>query len=150
MGCHGLAMPTRRRWRRPSATAAWTTTGWMRSPTSCARRCGQSSGWPIPRTSDVRAEELGPKLGEGREAEIFATVDGQYAVRVMRPGFSGLSRESAAMKAVRAAGGPVPEPIELTEVDGREALVMERVPAQDLLAEVGSRPWRLPVVARQL
>jgi aminoglycoside phosphotransferase (APT) family kinase protein len=93
----------------------------------------------------------GPRLGEGREAEIFGWGESQ-ALRLLRdPGGAGrLDREAAAMRAARRAGVPVPAVDAVVEVDGRPGLVMERVVGTDLLTELARRPWRFRRRAREL
>lgn len=84
------------------------------------------------------------KLGEGREAEIFAW-DESHVVRVMRdPSLKErVLTEAAALTAAKQAGCPVPEPGEVVEVDGRPGLVMQRARGNDLLTVLGARPWKV-------
>ena len=67
------------------------------------------------------------RIGQGREAEIFAWPEA-HVVRLMRnrDRMPQLERERAAM---RAAAGMVdiPVPTDLVTVDGRPGLVMERI-----------------------
>jgi len=93
----------------------------------------------------------GPRLGEGREAEIFGWGEGQ-ALRLLRdPGAANrLDSEAAAMRAARQAGVSVPAVGAVVEVDGRPGLVMERVVGTDLLTELARRPWRFRRRAREL
>jgi aminoglycoside phosphotransferase (APT) family kinase protein len=89
------------------------------------------------------------KIAEGREAEIFAW--GDHAVlRLLREpgGMPRLAREAAAMAAARAVGVAVPEPRGFATVDGRPGLIMERVTGEDLLTQIGRRPWTVFTGAR--
>jgi aminoglycoside phosphotransferase (APT) family kinase protein len=89
------------------------------------------------------------KLGEGREAEIFAWEEGSV-LRLLRPALASQSveREAAAMNAAASCGADVPRVIEVVSVDGRPGLVMERVQGPDLLTLLGRRPWKILWVAR--
>jgi aminoglycoside phosphotransferase (APT) family kinase protein len=82
------------------------------------------------------------KIAEGREAEIYAWRDGTVLRLLRHPDArEQLEREARAMEAARAAGVRVPAAGEITLVDGRPGLVMERVDGIDLLTLVGRRPW---------
>jgi aminoglycoside phosphotransferase (APT) family kinase protein len=91
------------------------------------------------------------KLGEGREAEIFAWDEG-LVVRLMRDpaATTKLDREEAAVRAAAALGAPVPAVYERVEVDGRPGIVMEAVDGPDQLTLLGSRPWLVVREAREL
>jgi aminoglycoside phosphotransferase (APT) family kinase protein len=97
------------------------------------------------------APSFGEKLGEGREAEVFACGDGKV-LRLMRNPDHGwrLDREAAAITAATAAGAPVPAAYERVVVDGRPGLVMERVEGPDLLTMLSAQPWRVVQVGRML
>lgn len=88
------------------------------------------------------------KLGEGREAEIFAW-DDELVVRLMRDSSRGgstlaaLESQAEAMAAAKEAGCPVPAPGQIVEVDGRPGLLMERASGGDLLSLLGSTPWKV-------
>jgi aminoglycoside phosphotransferase (APT) family kinase protein len=90
-------------------------------------------------------------VGQGREAEIRPW-DGGRVVRLLRDPARGdnLDRERTVMEAARAAGVPVPAAHELVTVDGRPGLVMDRVAGDDVMTELGARPWRLLAVAGRL
>ncbi len=81
------------------------------------------------------------RIGQGREAEIFAWPEA-HVVRLMRnrDRMPQLERERAAM---RAAAGMVdiPVPTDLVTVDGRPGLVMERIDGRDLLSLMEKQPW---------
>ena len=84
------------------------------------------------------------KIAEGREAEIFAW--GEDAVlRLLRNpnALPQIEWEAAAMRAAAGAGVRVPAVIEVTTVDGRPGLVMERIDGIDMLAVVGKKPWQV-------
>lgn len=91
----------------------------------------------------------GRKIAEGREAELFEWGDGRV-LRLLRDAsrVEQTSREAAALSAARSRGVPVPEVYELTTVEGRPGMVMERVDGPDMLTLIGRQPWRLFWVAR--
>ena len=91
------------------------------------------------------------KVGEGREAEVFAWGEGRVLRLLRDPAATGhLEREATALAAAAAAGAPVPAPGELVTVDGRPGLVMERVDGPDALTLLGRRPWTFLATAVQL
>jgi aminoglycoside phosphotransferase (APT) family kinase protein len=82
------------------------------------------------------------KIAEGREAEIFAWQDGAVLRLLRDPNAQRqIAWEAEAMAAAGAAGVRVPAPGELTTVDGRPGLVMERIDGIDMLTLIGRRPW---------
>jgi aminoglycoside phosphotransferase (APT) family kinase protein len=91
------------------------------------------------------------RLGEGREAEVYAWGEGAV-LRLLRDprDRAALEREAAALAAASTAGAPVPAPGELVEVEGRPGLVMERVDGADMFTLLGRRPWLVGGFARRL
>ena len=81
---------------------------------------------------------LGTKIAEGREAEVFAGPD-DSVVKVFRPGFSGHLGEAAALRAL-AGTGVAPLLLDTIDVDGRVALVLQRLDGIDMLALVPRKP----------
>jgi aminoglycoside phosphotransferase (APT) family kinase protein len=91
------------------------------------------------------------KIGEGREAEIFAWGDGEILRLMREPAAAGrLSREAEALRAAHGGGAPVPAVRDLITVAGRPGLVMQRVDGIDMMSAVGRRPWTIVRAARQL
>ena len=91
------------------------------------------------------------RLGEGREAEVFALDD----TRVLRLARSAdragtLDAEHAALVAAAAAGAPVPRVYARVDVEARPGLVLERLRDRNLLLEIGERPWRVWPISRSL
>jgi Ser/Thr protein kinase RdoA (MazF antagonist) len=83
------------------------------------------------------------RIGQGRAAEVFA-LDGDRVIKVARAGAAdSLDREAAAMRAAHAANMPVPRALELVEVEGRRALIMERARGIDMLTQLARRPWTI-------
>jgi hypothetical protein len=99
----------------------------------------------VPAASDAA---IGPKLGEGREAEVYLW--GHDAVlKLYRPGFGGHHHEALALVAL-AGHGIAPELIRIVEHDGRKGLVLQRLDGVDLLALLQQRPWQVFGSARVL
>ena len=89
------------------------------------------------------------KLGEGREAEVFAWAEGR-ALRLFRAGFARtVEHERLAIAAARAGRIPAPRLDELVSVAGREGVVLDRVDGETQLELVGRKPWILPREARR-
>jgi aminoglycoside phosphotransferase (APT) family kinase protein len=95
--------------------------------------------------------ELGGRVrvGEGREADIFAWDNGTV-LRLLRRSSDPrrVEREAAAMRAAADGGVDVPDVYGTTMVDGRAGLIMDRVDGPDLIALMGKRPWAVPRAAR--
>jgi Ser/Thr protein kinase RdoA (MazF antagonist) len=98
----------------------------------------------------MRLEEL-TLIGEGREAEVFA-LDDARVLRLARDAHfePALQAEHDALVAAAAAGAPVPRVFERVSVEGRPGLVLERLGQRNLLLEIGSRPWRVLPIGREL
>ena len=80
---------------------------------------------------------LGALIAEGRSAEIFEHGAGKV-LRRLRDGRTVPAHEPLVMRAVRAAGYPVPEVYEVAGGD----MVMERVAGVDMVKDIERRPWR--------
>lgn len=95
---------------------------------------------------EVRISEL-ERIGEGREAEVFALGESRV-VRLARTAEfrDDVERERVALVAARRCGAPVPAFFERVDVDGRPGLVLERLDAHDLLRGLLRRPWELALV----
>jgi len=89
------------------------------------------------------------RVGEGREAEVFAWDEGTV-LRLLRRSNdpTRVEREAAAMRAAADGGVDVPKVYGTTTVDGRAGVIMDRVDGPDLIALMGTRPWSVPRVAR--
>lgn len=91
----------------------------------------------------MQRQEL-QKIAEGREAEMFAWDEGTI-LRLLRDPEAGRLNEwqAAAIEAARSSGVRVPAVHDLTTVEGRPGMVMERIDGPDLLALVAQRPWKM-------
>jgi aminoglycoside phosphotransferase (APT) family kinase protein len=83
-------------------------------------------------------------LAAGRASEIFDLGDGRVLRRFRAGGDP--EREALVMRHARANGYPVPRVIEVTP----DALVLERIEGNTMLAELRRRPWTLRRNARLL
>jgi aminoglycoside phosphotransferase (APT) family kinase protein len=118
-----------------------------------ARRPSSRAGRTAPicsHRSSPTPEEL-TKLGEGREAEVFAWGETDV-LRVMRDSaaLESAKLEAIALTAAAAAGCAVPRFGELTSYEGRPALIMQRINGPDLLSLLGRRPWLVFKAAKLL
>jgi uncharacterized protein (TIGR02172 family) len=59
-------------------------------------------------------------------------------------------REFRVSQAVHAAGLPAPAVYELVKIEGRRAIVFERLEGESMFSRVQARPWTLFAAARQL
>ncbi len=92
---------------------------------------------------------LGRPIGAGRECEVFEGEPGRVVRVARRQGVGdGFGAERVAMQAARDAGFPVPRVYDLIEVDGRAAMVLDRVDGSDAFTRFAARPWELPQLAR--
>jgi hypothetical protein len=93
-------------------------------------------------------ETPGPKLGAGREADVYAIGD-TAVLNLYRPGFGGHRAEAVTLRALDGRG-IAPRLLDVRELDGRTGLVEERLAGPDLLTLLQRRPWQLYGVARLL
>jgi Ser/Thr protein kinase RdoA (MazF antagonist) len=91
---------------------------------------------------------IGPKLGEGREADVYAW-GGDAVVKLYRPGYLGNRAEAAALGTL-AGHDVAPRLIDTVECDGRTGLVLERLDGTDMLSLLQRQPWRVLGLARAL
>jgi aminoglycoside phosphotransferase (APT) family kinase protein len=96
------------------------------------------------------ATALGVPLGLGRTAEVFANGEDEV-VKVLRPGFPDLlgEHEAAVAALVTAAGVGAPRFVGTTRIDGRFAIVYERLVGPSMLDLLGRSPWEIDRLARR-
>lgn len=84
--------------------------------------------------------ELGPKLGEGATADVYAWGEGRI-VKLYRPEFkaSAARHEERVTRIAFEAGAPAPRSHGVVEIDGRIGIVMSRCDGDTLFAHVASR-----------
>jgi Phosphotransferase enzyme family len=85
------------------------------------------------------AAVLGPRLGAGREADVYAWGD-TAVLKLYRPGFGGHRAEAAALKSL---DGIAPRLLDIVHRDDRTGLVLERFDGSDMLALLQRQPWRV-------
>ena len=90
----------------------------------------------------------GTPLATGRTAEVHDLGGGRVA-KVMLPGF-GAEGEARIHRMVEATGAPAPGLLEVIDVDGRSALVFEKVDGVPMLDRIGSSPLRSKPLADRL
>jgi Ser/Thr protein kinase RdoA (MazF antagonist) len=83
-------------------------------------------------------------LAEGRASEILELGDGRVLRRFKAGGRP--AREAEVMEHARTHGYPVPTVLDVLD----DALVLERVDGQTMLADLRRRPWRFHAHARAL
>jgi len=95
--------------------------------------------------------ELGPRVGRGRTADVFAYGDGRV-VKVFhaRVPQATVEREASVSRTLSGLHVPAPRFDGVVQVDGRDALVFERVMGPSMLSVVAKAPWRVVLLARLL
>jgi hypothetical protein len=96
----------------------------------------------------VREAMIGPRLGAGREAEVYSW-GADAVIKLYRPGYLGHRAESLAL-AQLDGHGVAPGLIDIVDHDGRTGLVLERLRGPDMLSLLERRPWRMLGLARAL
>lgn len=91
---------------------------------------------------------IGPRLGAGREAEVFAW-DDETVLKLYRPGFHGHEAEAMALQHLDGRGG-APRLVDVVDRNQRRGLVLERLHGSDMLAALQHQPWQLTALARRL
>src|SRR3954452_23961404 len=91
------------------------------------------------------------RIGAGHQAEVFAWDEGRVLRLARQPEqHEEGDRGMAALDSAGRGGGPAPEVFERVHVHGRPGVVMEHLDGEDLLFELGRKPWHLPDIARAL
>ena len=94
---------------------------------------------------------LGPKIAEGRTAEIFFWEDDQV-VKLYHPGWGRRTVEFEHQQALASqqTGYRVPQVGEIVEVGERIGIVYQRVDGQTMLSKIIEKPFRFPGFSRQM
>lgn len=87
--------------------------------------------------------ELGPMIGQGRTAEVYAWGDGQVLKLFFAEMAAAADYEHRLARIVQDAGVPCPAVGEMVEVNGRKGIVFERVDGPAMLPYMTSHPWFL-------
>jgi len=94
---------------------------------------------------------LGPKIADGRTAEVFSWGDEQV-LKLYRPGWNRRMVEFEQRQALASqqTGYRVPLVGEIIEIDGRAGILYQRVEGQTMLSKIIEKPWRYPQFTRQM
>ncbi len=94
---------------------------------------------------------LGPLIGQGRTAEIFAWSSGQV-LKLYKAGYPAwlAEREAQCTRVAYQAGAPAPAVAGVVEVEGRPGIAMERIDGPSMFAQIQTKPWALLRFARRL
>jgi aminoglycoside phosphotransferase (APT) family kinase protein len=89
-------------------------------------------------------DRLGERIGSGKVAEVFEL--GDHVAKLYRsPGSKGSAfREAAALALAESVGLPVPSVKAVREIDGRWAVVMDRIAGPAFAEAIRLHPERLP------
>jgi Ser/Thr protein kinase RdoA (MazF antagonist) len=95
-------------------------------------------------------QQLGPPLGRGRTADVFACEGG--ALKLFRRGWprAHVAREAQSARLARDLGLPTPPLRDEVEIDGRQGLLYDAVAGPTLLRRLAERPWTVASAARCL
>ena len=105
----------------------------------------------IPRLdADATKTGLGPLIGTGRTAEVFAWGDGQV-LKLYRDGMPAqwVADEARVGRIVVDAGLAAPAIGAMVELDGRLGVVYERLDGPSMLDYMAAHPVEIPALARQ-
>lgn len=91
---------------------------------------------------------IGTKIGDGREAEVYAWANGAV-VKLYRPGYLGHLAEALVLTQLEGHA-VAPRLLSIVDSDGRRGLVLERLSGPDMLTLLQQQPWRVVVLARML
>ena len=96
-------------------------------------------------------KKLGPKLADGRTAEVFAWGENQV-LKLYREGWTRRTAEyeHRLAKASEQTGYRVPHVREIVEVDGRAGIVYQRIEGETMLGRFLKQPYRLVGFSRQM
>jgi hypothetical protein len=95
-----------------------------------------------------RPTTLGPMLGAGREAEVYAWGE-DTVLKLYRPGFGGHRAEASALQSLDGLG-IAPRLFDVVDRDRRPGLALQRVAGPDMLTLLQKQPWRVLALARVL
>lgn len=95
-------------------------------------------------------DQLGTRIGIGREAEIFI-LNHEWVVKLFYSRTAEqIKNEVQINQLIYKAGLPVPAAIKTFETDGQLGIVFERLPGKTMLAEMSTKPWKIFRYAKQL
>lgn len=96
-------------------------------------------------------EKLGPKLADGRTAEVFAWGDDQV-LKLYRHGWPRRTVEFEYRQALASqmTGYRVPQVEQVIDLDERTGIIYQRMEGRTMLSVLEKRPYRYPHFARQM
>lgn len=96
-------------------------------------------------------KKLGPKLADGRTAEIFAWGE-NHVLKLYREGWTRRTAEyeHSLAKASERTGYRVPHVGEIVEVEGRPGIVYQRIDGEPMFSRILKQPYRLIGFSRQM
>jgi aminoglycoside phosphotransferase (APT) family kinase protein len=100
---------------------------------------------------DAFAAELGPLLGRGRTADVYASGEGRVIklFHANRPA-QAVERERSIAEVLNRLSLPIPSYEGALRVADRDGLIFERVDGPSMLSTLVRRPWLVSRLARQL
>ncbi|CAN5820979.1 aminoglycoside phosphotransferase family protein [soil metagenome] len=90
----------------------------------------------------------GPRLAEGRAAELFAWGDDQVLKLFRNNHWIAAEQEAQIGRLAYAHGVRTPRVYEIIEWEGRPGIIFERIQGVALLTAFSTQPWRLLALAR--
>jgi aminoglycoside phosphotransferase (APT) family kinase protein len=106
----------------------------------------------IANMENLENMEKGPRIGQGRTAEIFAWGENEV-LKLFRPEFSSPASsayEAKMARAIFATGAPSPAVGDVVEIEERAGIVYERIEGPSLEEQIRARPWLIARVAGML
>jgi uncharacterized protein (TIGR02172 family) len=96
----------------------------------------------------MKLSQLGPVIGRGRSADIFA-LDEARVLKLFNTGVSPahVAYEFCVAQAVVNSGVAAPRAHDLVDVEGRSGIVYERVHGTSMLKRLSSQPWAVKRLA---
>jgi aminoglycoside phosphotransferase (APT) family kinase protein len=100
---------------------------------------------------EASAAQLGPLLGRGRTADVYASGEGRVIklFHADRPS-QAVERERSIAELLNTLRVPVPRYEGALRVGDRTGLIFERIDGDSMLKSFSRRPWLAPRLARQL
>jgi hypothetical protein len=98
----------------------------------------------------TQSMQKGARINQGRTAEIYAWGDSQV-LKLFREDWppDWVAYEARVGRAVYQAGLGAPAVGEIVQIDGRQGIIYERIPAISMLDELVRKPYRVLILARQ-
>jgi aminoglycoside phosphotransferase (APT) family kinase protein len=95
--------------------------------------------------------DVGPLLGRGRTADVFALGD-RHVVKLFHPDrpAGAIARERSISETLNTLDVPAPAFAGEVKIGGRTGIIYEWIRGPSMLAEIMHRPWRVGVLARRL